>query len=1009
MNGLFSLPAIQKANAALEAGLGGGIGGAWGSASALIVAEFYRDHPTPLLVVVSAGVDEFLEDLSTFGITGEEFPEPAGESPFLQSRRIRLAMEFQEGEKVVRVTTPAALRAPLPSRNLVEKSRITLRVGEEHPFTDLVGRAIESGFERAHSVESPGEIAVRGGILDLFPHEWEHPVRVDFFGNGIESIRSFSVETQRSLKDQKEVRFSLFPMEDQKGVFWEYLPGEARIVHRDLSESLPPGCPTRRILTLSSLPLPEEKRTGNVKTLSLERFSGKISEIPNELSRLEGEVQIYCANEGEELRLKEVLRDAGSDRPVTVRQGRLHQGFSFPNEKIHFVPHQELFRRYRLQRAWGKRPDSRPVDSYLELEEGNHVVHLHHGIGKYIGIDTLKGQDYMVLRYAGHAKVFVPVADLDLVQKYIGGGEKAPALHTLGGTAWTAAKARTQKGVEEAAKEMVRIQAVRQMDLGISYPVDTDWQRAFELAFPYEETPDQLEVSAQIKRDLESRHPMDRLLCGDVGYGKTELAMRAAFKAATFNRQVAVLVPTTVLAQQHWRTFSERMADYPVRIEVLSRFRSKKEIKVILEDLKEGKIDIIIGTHRLVQKDVRFQDLGLVILDEEQRFGVEHKEFLKGLRATVDVLTLSATPIPRTLHMALLGIREISSLQTPPRDRRAIRTEVLLYDERRVREVVLHEIERGGQVYFVHNRVYSIESVVRSLERIIPEARFGMGHGQMAGEELEQVMVDFLEHKLDVLVCTTIIESGLDIPNVNTILIHNADQFGLSDLHQLRGRVGRYHRQAFCYLFLPADRKILPQAKKRIKAIEEFSDLGAGFKIAMRDLEIRGVGNLLGREQSGHIAAVGYDLYLKMLDRAARKMKNHKITEPIEVTVELKRPGYIPEEYSPDLPSRVALYRRLTGCGTKKELDEARSEMEDRFGTLPPPVERFLEVIHLKQLCRRWEISCLSPGRDAYVGTYRNRRTIQMLQRRSEHVRVVDEKTIWIIGTRDLVSVLQSE
>ncbi len=1007
MSWLLSLPGIRKGSAAIEAGTRGAIGGAWGSASALIVAQMHKIQQTPLLVVLSNGVEEFLEDLSTFGVDCEEFPEGEGESRYLLSRRFHLAREFSKRKKLVLVTTPEALKTPLPDPKSVEELEITIRVGEETSFDDLVRRAVESGYERAHSVESPGEIAVRGGIIDLFPFEMDQPVRFDFFGNSVESIRPFSVETQRSEEDREEICYSLVPMSDAKGNLWQYLPKETWMVHRDLSESLPPKCPVARVLTLSSLPLPEGPKTGNVKTNSLERFSGRISEISTELTRLEGEIRIYCANEGEEKRLREVLQDARIDRPIGIERGRLHHGFSFPEEKIHFVPHQELFCRYRLQRAWGKRPDSRPVDSYLELEDGDIVVHLHHGIGKYIGIETLKGQDYMVLRYAGHAKVFVPVADLDLVQKYIGSGENSPALHTLGGSAWKATKARAQKGVEEAAKEMVRIQAVRQMDFGISYPPDTDWQRAFELAFPYEETPDQLEVNKQIKQDLESRHPMDRLLCGDVGYGKTELAMRASFKAATYNRQVAVLVPTTLLAQQHWRTFSDRMADYPIRIEVLSRFRTRKEVKAILADLEEGKVDIIIGTHRLVQKDVRFQNLGLVILDEEQRFGVEHKEHLKSLRATVDVLTLSATPIPRTLHMALLGIREISSLQTPPRSRRAIRTEVLLYDERRVRAAILHEIERGGQVYFVHNRVYSIESVVRSLERIVPEARFGMGHGRMPGDELEQVMIDFLEHRLDVLVCTTIIESGLDIPNVNTILIHNVDQFGLSDLHQLRGRVGRYHRQAFCYLLLPSDRKILPQAKKRIKAIEEFSDLGAGFKIAMRDLEIRGVGNLLGREQSGHIAAVGYDLYLRMLDHAAQKMKNRKIDEPIEVTVELKLPGYIPEEYAPDLPSRVELYRRLTACSTKKELEDAQSEMEDRFGKLPSSVLRFLEIIRLKQLCRKWEITCLSPGREAFVGLYRNRQKIQRLEARSSHVRIVDEKTIWIVGTRDLISVLK--
>ncbi|HYE99079.1 MAG TPA: helicase-related protein, partial [Planctomycetota bacterium] len=492
-------------------------------------------------------------------------------------------------------------------------------------------------------------------------------------------------------------------------------------------------------------------------------------------------------------------------------------------------------------------------------------------------------------------------------------------------------------------------------------------------------------------------------------YGKTEVAMRAAFRCAVANRQVAVLVPTTVLAEQHLQTFRERMADYPVRIESLSRFKTKAEQKRTLEAVAEGVVDIVVGTHRIVQPDVRFKNLGLVIIDEEQRFGVEHKEFLKRVRATVDVLTLTATPIPRTLHMALLGIRDISSLLTPPQDRLSIRTEILPYDERRIREAILFELKRGGQVYFVHNRVHSIEAVARRLRFILPEARIDVGHGQMHEHELEAAMLRFLNKETDVLVCTTIIESGIDIPNVNTILIDQADMFGLADLHQLRGRVGRYKVQAFCYLLLPTDRPIVPQAKKRLKAIEEFSELGAGFKIAMRDLEIRGVGNLLGAEQHGHIVAVGYDLYCRLLEKAVKKAKQQPSAEPLETSVELGEPAFIPEEYVPDLRTRVEAYRRLTACRTEPELAAGEREIRDRFGDPPPPVLAFIRALRVKIRAAAWDLASVSKGRDGMVLKYRDAKKADALRRRDPaRVRIMDEETILVVE-RDVLDALAPE
>ncbi|HEY3226971.1 MAG TPA: transcription-repair coupling factor, partial [Planctomycetota bacterium] len=654
-------------------------------------------------------------------------------------------------------------------------------------------------------------------------------------------------------------------------------------------------------------------------------------------------------------------------------------------------------------RPSARRAGARPIDSLLELERGDTVVHMTHGIGRFLGLEKLvrdgREQDFVALEYQGGAKVYVPVANIDLIQKYVGGTDAAPPLHVLGGTKWTADRLRAEESVRKLAQEMLRVQALRGLEMGIAYPPDTEWQRAFEASFPYEDTDDQTAVTEAIKKDMQSPRPMDRLVCGDVGYGKTELAMRAAFKAATANKQVAVLVPTTVLAQQHYQTFTERMADYPVAVEVVSRFKSKAEQRRVLKAAAEGKVDILIGTHRLVQPDVKFKDLGLVIIDEEQRFGVEHKEVLKRLRATVDVLTLTATPIPRTLHMSLLGIRDISSLATPPQDRIAIRTEVLAHDERRIRTAILEELERGGQVYFVHNRVYSIDGVRRLLERIVPEATFGVAHGQMDEHELEANMIAFLERKIDVLLATTIIESGLDIPNVNTILIDNADQFGLADLHQLRGRVGRYKVQARCLLLLPRDRQILPQARKRLKAIEEFSELGSGFRIAMRDLEIRGVGNLLGREQHGHIAAVGYDLYLKMLEREAKRRRKEAVEELPETGVDLGFEAHIPSTYIGDLRSRVEAYRMIVGS---EDLDSARADLADRYGPPPAEVESFMKVVKVKQLARAWKLSSVALGRGYVVATYLDRGLAKELaSRHPREIRVVDDKAIHIYAKGD--------
>jgi transcription-repair coupling factor (superfamily II helicase) len=624
----------------------------------------------------------------------------------------------------------------------------------------------------------------------------------------------------------------------------------------------------------------------------------------------------------------------------------------------------ELFRRELAPSVLPRRQlESRAIDSFLELQEDDLVVHLSHGIARYRGMHVLEksGQteEHLILEFAGGTRVYVPASKIDLVQKYVGGAKSDPELSKLGGTSWQNKKSRVEAAVLDLASEMLELQAMRESKPGIAYPGDSDWQREFDAAFPYEETPDQLTTITEIKRDMEKTRPMDRLVCGDVGYGKTELAMRAAFKAIDNGKQVAILVPTTVLAEQHFRTFSARMADYPFVIEVISRFRTGAEQKRIVKSLKEGATDIIIGTHRIVSSDIEFKELGLVIIDEEQRFGVEAKEKLKHLRQTVDVLTLTATPIPRTLHLSLLGIRDISNLETAPQGRLPIETRIVRFDKTLIRHAILRELNREGQIYFVHNRVMDIHEVAGKLRTIVPEARIVIGHGQMSEHELEESMVKFVQKEADILVATTIIESGLDIPNANTMFINEADHYGLADLHQLRGRVGRYKHRAYAYLLLDAGRAITPNATRRLKAIEEFTELGAGFKIAMRDLEIRGAGNILGTQQSGHIAAVGYELYCSLLENAVRSLKNMPLKTHMEVTLDLPWPALLPREYVQGQKLKIEVYRRLSRIRKLDRLEDFRRELRDRYGPIPKPVEWLLRLTELRILASHWQIATL--------------------------------------------------
>jgi transcription-repair coupling factor (superfamily II helicase) len=782
--------------------------------------------------------------------------------------------------------------------------------------------------------------------------------------------------------------------------------------------------------TVSAFPRPGVEAAAHLRVESVERFSGNVNRVRDELDSIarQDRVLIACHNEAEVHRLTDVLAAgqlAQHDRLKLVT-GSVRAGFRLVEPGIIVLGSHELFHREQAPAGQKGTPlprrriESRAIDSFLELNDGDLVVHVVHGIARFRGmqmLDRMRNAEFgmrsedaetnsalrtphsalkeenLLLEFRDGVMMYVPVSKIDLVQKYVGGSKSNPELSKLGGTAWGNRVGKVEEAVRDLAADMIQVQAMREAQTGSPVPPDSDWQKEFEASFPYQETPDQLTAIAEIKHDLERPRPMDRLLCGDVGYGKTEVAIRAAFKAIDNGKQVALLVPTTVLAEQHYRTFRERLAEYPFTVDVLSRFRSPGEQKRVVKGLKEGSIDVVVGTHRLVSKDVQFKDLGLVIIDEEQRFGVEHKERLKHLRAMVDILTMTATPIPRTLHLSLLGIREISNLETPPPERLPVETRIMRWDDKLIRAAILRELSRDGQVYFVHNRVFDIEVIARRVQTIVPEAKIVIGHGQMNEHELEKAMLAFVRKEANILVATTIIESGLDIPNANTIFIDQADIYGLADLHQLRGRVGRMKNRAYAYLLLDSERGVTSDAAKRLKAIEEFTELGAGFKIAMRDLEIRGAGNILGTQQSGHIAAVGYELYCQLLENAVRSVKNMPLKTQLEVNVDLPWPAFLPRDYVPGQKMRMEVYRRLTRVRDPKKLEDFRQELRDRYGPIPEAAEWLLRLAEVRLLAGRWQVASVHRNGPDLVFGYRNeKRALQLADRSAGRLKVIDEK-----------------
>ncbi|HLA85623.1 MAG TPA: transcription-repair coupling factor [Thermoguttaceae bacterium] len=1029
--------------AELHAGHAATLDGVWGSSCALAAAALAREATGPLLVVCPSldGVDEMVDDLRLFTpVEVERFPaweatldERVIHDEALGDRvRVTKLLRGETPPKIV-VSSIQSLMQPVPdAASLAAHSRV-LCTGQNLVRDEFVRWMVECGFHNTTAVELPGECAVRGGIVDVFAPDWRDPVRMELIGDTIESLRRFDITSQRSLANLERIDVTML---DPKGRHRAHLadyappgswfllvePGQLEDEGRHYLQRLERPEEAHGVsevlrgvlrfpsVTASGVAAGSLEETCRLKIESVERFSGDLQRVREQLDAAGTgqDVFIVCPTEAEVQRLAEVF---GSTE--VARSGRLYYpigtlsaGFRLVSESVVLLGSGELFGRHDLRRP-AQRRLGRAIDSFLELREGDLVVHVAHGIGRYRGMRLLEknGQieEHLELQFEGGTRLYVPGSKIGLVQKYVGGTKGRPKLAKLGGSSWQRRKETVETAVVDLAAEMIELQAARQARPGIRFCDDTPWQREFDAAFPYQETADQLTTIDAIKQDMVRTRPMDRLLCGEVGYGKTEVAMRAAFKAVDSGYQVAMLVPTTVLAEQHHRTFMGRMAAFPFEIAVLSRFATRGQQAKIIRRLAEGSVDIVIGTHRLVQPDVRFQNLGLVIIDEEQRFGVEIKQRLKAFRQTVDVLTTTATPIPRTLHMSLVGLRDISNLETPPEDRLAVETRVTRFQADLIRHAVMRELNRKGQVFFIHNRVHDIHVVAQKLRSIVPEATLGIGHAQMSEHELERVMLDFVDHRFDILLATTIVESGLDIPNANTIFIDEADRYGLADLHQLRGRVGRYKHRAYCYLLIDQNKSLSPAAAKRLRAIEEFSDMGAGFAIAMRDLEIRGAGNILGTEQSGHIATVGYEMYCQLLERAVRMLMRLPPQESVEVDVDLPLEAYIPRNYVPDMRAKIDLYRRLARVASQEELTDFRAELGDRFGPPPPPLATMLEVAEIRIAAHRWGIRSMHLEDGYVVFCYSDPGRMEKLAAGSRgSLRVVDARSAYLPLGKDV-------
>ncbi|TGL58308.1 transcription-repair coupling factor [Leptospira sarikeiensis] len=970
----------------------------------------------------------------------------------MKRERIQALARILSGEKVLVFTSVSGFLKTLPEASALKERSLTVKLNQEIEPDNLMRELVRLGYHRVDMCEAFGEFSLKGGILDVFSSFSSDPIRIDFFGDEVESIRTFDPETQRSLENLQEAFLlpadefiltdkqkeqyrdlilnadkslhlpevpdssggtyyeELIPMvRENKGIlsFFKSKPGlifpdangvKERYSHllreyaslyekrsaeilcappsyllRDIEESelvenaqgisftqLPPSKPEDIICPLKEAPA----------------FKGKIREVREKIGELKKEegwkIILTSSFEAQTQRLlglfgsegisllnsekgepEPILFPSKSGQNVYLVVSEIRNGFIWEEEKVLFLSENDVFGREYKRKTRFKKQNSKAIQSFLDLKEGDFVVHVNHGVGKFLKIERVnaggKERDFLKLEYYGGDTLFVPLDQISLVQRFIGGTER-PRLDSLGKSTWKKTKDRVQKAVEGLAEDLVRMYSNRIKLQGYSFPPDTIYQEEFEAEFEYEETPDQIEAIEAVKKDLESQKPMDRLICGDVGYGKTEVAIRAAFKVAMAGKQILMLAPTTILALQHYNNMKKRFENYPITVELVSRLRTPGETRDVLKRYSAGKVDMVIGTHAVLANSVQPKNLGLLIIDEEQRFGVNHKESIKKMKNLVDVLTLTATPIPRTLHMALTGIRELSIIATPPKNRQSVETYIIEEDEEVLRDAIRNELAREGQVFYLYNRVESIEQETKRLNEIVPEAAIGVLHGQMTEEEIEETLVDFYARKFDILVTTTIIESGIDIPNVNTLIVKRADLFGLSQLYQIRGRVGRSDRKAFAYLLLPKDRVVTEDAEKRLNTIYEYQELGSGFKVAMRDLEIRGAGNLLGKEQSGDIMEVGFDLYVQMLEEAIARIKGEEVKIEVRTAINLDSNFFIPESYIPDTRQKIEFYKRFEGARDLEEIDEVTQEMTDRFGEPPEEAKTFLMLEKIRTL-----------------------------------------------------------
>ena len=992
--------------------------------------------------------------------------------------RVETLIGVSTGEKRVLMTAISNLAVKYPVFDSFNNRKICIDLNTQLEMSKLQSMLFEFGYERVEIVEAKGQYSVRGGIIDIFSTLHENPIRMEFFGDEIDSIREFDIETQVSIEKMDNV--SIYPcremllepeivsaaiekLQNLKNGYKEHKKArlESMLMHLEeglLSDDLDPyysllfeksgylldyqrqpivfivggnNCINRlenyileysrqftdflernevvkeqygRIFELDEILLKlngcstiisellakkiryfEPEQMLKIASRDINKYFGKFDQLGLDIKKWKYSGYHIIIAIGDKQRGKSFLdfmhmhdiaidSNSGYEKVLSGQailvEKTIATGFYFDTFKGILITENEIYGEGK--RISSKKPSGgKIIRAFSELSIGDYVVHENHGVGQYLGveqmkIDTIK-KDFLKIKYAQDDFLYIPVESAGMVQKHIGTDQEKLKLSRLGGAEWKKTKQRAQRAIDDMTDELIELYSQRKLKKGHAFSKDNEWQNEFENMFPYQETKDQLKCIDEIKKDMEAYNPMERLLCGDVGYGKTEVAMRAAFKAVLDSKQVAILVPTTILAQQHYNNMVERFSKYPAKIEMLSRFRSKREQDKIVEDLRSGVVDVIVGTHRILSEDIRFKDLGLLIIDEEQRFGVRHKEKIKMLKENIDVLSLSATPIPRTLHMSMIGVRDMSVIEDPPEDRYPIQTYVVEYDEFLVREAIIRELERGGQVFFVHNRVSDIEEVASKLQKLIPDAKINYAHGQMNEHKLEKLMIDFMNNEFNVLVCTTIIETGLDISNVNTIIINDGDRFGLSQLYQLRGRVGRSNRLAYCYIFYQENKILSEIAEKRLKAIKEFTELGAGFKIAMRDLEIRGAGNVMGTQQHGHMEAIGYDLFCKMLEESIAKKKGEVVKEAIQAKMDIAVNAYIPENYIKNHQMKIEIYKKIAAIEARKQMDKIYEEIEDRFGTVPSSVENLMRIAFVKSMLEKMWIEEISEDSKHFI------------------------------------------